>query len=303
MDQPANSTRSNPHSDDAANAVVQLRSVRKVYGRARSGVVALDGVTLGFPAGTFTAVMGPSGSGKSTCLHCAAGLDRPTSGSVVLDGTELPGMSERALTKLARVGYERLLMPASLVVEHSDSGLVPQVLVRTEPGSSPRQLAATLGALPKSPPGMRVTGPDEAVAAQAQQEQTGTWVNYLLVAVLVGYAVIALVNTLVIATGERRRELALQRLIGATRGQVLRMMFTESILVTAVGIVLGTAIALATVIPFNLAIGNESVLGGPLWIYLAVAGSTTALALATTMLTTGYTLRARPVEAAVAPDE
>lgn len=123
MDQPANSTRSNPHSDDAANAVVQLRSVRKVYGRARSGVVALDGVTLGFSAGTFTAVMGPSGSGKSTCLHCAAGLDRPTSGSVVLDGTELPGMSERALTKLRRkrVGFVFQafnLLPALTVVDN-----------------------------------------------------------------------------------------------------------------------------------------------------------------------------------------
>src|SRR5256885_479044 len=86
---------------DAAE-VVQLLSVRKVYGRQRSRVVALDGVTAAFRKGSFTAVMGPSGSGKSTLLHCAAGLDRPTSGRVVLDGVDLAGMSERALARLRR---------------------------------------------------------------------------------------------------------------------------------------------------------------------------------------------------------
>ncbi|HEY0805946.1 MAG TPA: ABC transporter ATP-binding protein [Pseudonocardiaceae bacterium] len=82
-------------SDD----VLRLTDVRKTYG---NHVHALAGVTLGFPRGTFTAVMGPSGSGKSTFLHCAAGLDRPTSGSVLLDGHELTDMKERALTVLRR---------------------------------------------------------------------------------------------------------------------------------------------------------------------------------------------------------
>jgi len=82
-------------SDD----VLRLTDVRKTYGNR---VHALAGVTLGFTRGTFTAVMGPSGSGKSTFLHCAAGLDRPTSGSVLLDGHELTGMKERALTELRR---------------------------------------------------------------------------------------------------------------------------------------------------------------------------------------------------------
>jgi putative ABC transport system ATP-binding protein len=82
-------------SDD----VLRLTDVRKTYG---NHVHALAGVTLSFPRGTFTAVMGPSGSGKSTFLHCAAGLDRPTSGSVLLDGHELTGMKERALTELRR---------------------------------------------------------------------------------------------------------------------------------------------------------------------------------------------------------
>jgi putative ABC transport system ATP-binding protein len=82
---------------------VRLESVRKVYGGASNGVVALVGVTIGFRQGSFTAVMGPSGSGKSTLLQTAAGLVRPTSGSVAVDGRELTGLSERTLAKLRRV--------------------------------------------------------------------------------------------------------------------------------------------------------------------------------------------------------
>ena len=81
---------------------VALRDVRKVYGRGDGSVVALDGVTVGLARGSFTALMGPSGSGKSTFLNVAAGLDRPTSGTITLADTELAGLSERRLTILRR---------------------------------------------------------------------------------------------------------------------------------------------------------------------------------------------------------
>ena len=67
-------------------AAVELRAVTKRYGAGERAVTALDRVDARFAPGTFTAVMGPSGSGKSTLLHCAAGLDRVTSGQVVIDG-------------------------------------------------------------------------------------------------------------------------------------------------------------------------------------------------------------------------
>ena len=83
------------------NAVL-IDSLTRTYGNGSSAVTALDRVTLAFPAGSFTAVMGPSGSGKSTLLQCAAGLDRPDAGEVSINGTRLGGLSETALTVLRR---------------------------------------------------------------------------------------------------------------------------------------------------------------------------------------------------------
>ena len=90
----------------SAPAVV-LRDVCKVHGQGDGAVVALDGVSVALAPGSFTAIMGPSGSGKSTFLNVAAGLDRPTSGTVALGDTDLSRLSERRLTILRRerVGF------------------------------------------------------------------------------------------------------------------------------------------------------------------------------------------------------
>ena len=79
----------------------------KVYGSGPTAVRALDGVCAEFASGEFHAIMGPSGSGKSTLMHCLAGLDTATSGSVRIGGRELTGLSDKALTKLRRtsVGF------------------------------------------------------------------------------------------------------------------------------------------------------------------------------------------------------
>ena len=72
------------------------------YGDGEAAIDALDDVSIAFPRGQFAAVMGPSGSGKSTLLHCLAGLDHPTAGAVVIDGTPLNDLSDRDLTVLRR---------------------------------------------------------------------------------------------------------------------------------------------------------------------------------------------------------
>ncbi|HEY8481203.1 MAG TPA: ABC transporter ATP-binding protein [Spirillospora sp.] len=108
----------------ASGEALRLDRVRKVYGSQENRVVALDGVSLSLPAGSFTAVMGPSGSGKSTLLQCAAGLDRPTAGRVFVDGAELTGDDEAALTKFrrTRIGFvfqQFNLLPTLTVLENT----------------------------------------------------------------------------------------------------------------------------------------------------------------------------------------
>jgi putative ABC transport system ATP-binding protein len=89
-------------TNGAQGPAVSAEGLGRRYGEGEAAIDALADVTIEFPRGQFTAVMGPSGSGKSTLLHCLAGLDRPTSGSVVVDGTALAGLSDRDLTVLRR---------------------------------------------------------------------------------------------------------------------------------------------------------------------------------------------------------
>ncbi|HET6502131.1 MAG TPA: ABC transporter ATP-binding protein [Amycolatopsis sp.] len=133
-------------SRPADGAAVRLDSVRKVYGKGSSSVEALRGVSIEFARGTFTAVMGPSGSGKSTFLHCAAGLDAPTSGAVILDGQDLSGMDEARLTRMRRekIGFifqafnllpaltvqQNITLPLKLGGRRVDRSLVAEVIAR-----------------------------------------------------------------------------------------------------------------------------------------------------------------------------
>ena len=84
------------------DAIVTAADVRRRYGEGDAAVNALAGVSVGFERGRFSAIMGPSGSGKSTLMHILAGLDRPTSGTVTLDETELTNLDDADLTKLRR---------------------------------------------------------------------------------------------------------------------------------------------------------------------------------------------------------
>ena len=88
--------------EPAPGAVVTARSVTRRFGSGDTAVDALRGVDLDLKHGQFVAIMGPSGSGKSTLMHILAGLDTPTTGKVWVDGTEITGLSDKALTLLRR---------------------------------------------------------------------------------------------------------------------------------------------------------------------------------------------------------
>jgi putative ABC transport system ATP-binding protein len=116
----------------------------KVYGSGHGAVRALDGVSATFARGRFTAIMGPSGSGKSTFMHCLAGLDTVTSGRISIGGTEVTGLSDKALTAVRRdrVGFvfqsfnllpqltarQNITLPAELAGRAVDSDLFEHVV-------------------------------------------------------------------------------------------------------------------------------------------------------------------------------
>ncbi|QWF81822.1 ABC transporter ATP-binding protein [Amycolatopsis sp. CA-230715] len=124
---------------------IEATGLTKIYGAGDAEVIALDHVDLAVPRGRFTAIMGPSGSGKSTFMHCAAGLDRPTSGEVLLGGTPLSGLRDNDLTDLRRerVGFvfqsfnllptltalENITLPLDLAGRRPDRELLDRLVV------------------------------------------------------------------------------------------------------------------------------------------------------------------------------
>jgi putative ABC transport system ATP-binding protein len=126
--------------------VVVASDLTRRYGEGDAAVDALAGVSTGFERDRFTAIMGPSGSGKSTLMHILAGLDKPTSGTVELDGVEITGLDDGELTKLRRdkLGFvfqffnllpvlsaeENLVLPLSIAGRKPDSEWV-ETLIRT----------------------------------------------------------------------------------------------------------------------------------------------------------------------------
>ena len=118
----------------------------KVYGVGATAVRALDGVSAEFAPGEFCAVMGPSGSGKSTLLHCLAGLDRLTSGQVLIDDVDIETLNDKALTQLRRerIGFvfqafnlvptlnarENILLPLTLAGRRPDPGWFDSLVLR-----------------------------------------------------------------------------------------------------------------------------------------------------------------------------
>jgi len=124
--------------------IVQATDLHRTYGEGEAAVHALAGVTIAFPRGELSAVMGASGSGKSTLMHVLAGLDTPTRGSVVVDGTELAGLDDAALTRLRRekVGFvfqafnllpvltaeENVVLPLSIAGRKPDAEWVDRLI-------------------------------------------------------------------------------------------------------------------------------------------------------------------------------
>ncbi|MFE9740410.1 FtsX-like permease family protein [Streptomyces sp. NPDC006477] len=205
--------------------------------------------------------------------------------------TRTAGGSAVAVTPARTDAHAFLAVTPARTDAHATVAVTP---ARTDAHASP---AVAVG---------RADGSAAVVVAAAPRAASGgasadAWINFLLAGTIIGYAMISLVNTLVVAASERREEFALQRLVGATNGQVMRMMTIEALLVAVMGTVLGSLVAAATLVPFRLALDGSWLPGGPLWIYLAIVGFVTALTVAATLVPVRLALRVPPTGAPAAP--
>jgi putative ABC transport system ATP-binding protein len=139
-------TLESPRAATTPDAVVSAHDITRRYGEGDTAVDALRGITLDVAKGKLTAVMGPSGSGKSTLMHILAGLDRPTSGSVAIDSTEITTLGDNELTKLRRrhIGFvfqffnllpmltakENILLPLELAGRKADDEYVDDLIAK-----------------------------------------------------------------------------------------------------------------------------------------------------------------------------
>ncbi len=141
-------------------AILETRDLRKIYGSGDTEVRALDGVDLSVEQGEFAAVVGTSGSGKSTLLHMLGGLDRPTSGTIAVDGRELSTLKDEALTIFRRrkIGfvfqnynlvpvlnvYENIVLPIQLDGGQPDQAYMDQIVETLGLGSKLQNLPNNL---------------------------------------------------------------------------------------------------------------------------------------------------------------
>lgn len=196
--------------------------------------------------------------------------------------------------------FTAALLPADTLAPHTTAGAASLILVTAATETSPEQLRAALAGAVADQPSLRVSGRETLAQDQVKQQDANAWINYLVAGLLLVYTAVSMVNTLVMATTHRRREFELQRLTGATRGQVMRMMTVEALLIAVIGCVLGSAVAWATLVPFSVAFTGSVVPAGPSWVYPSIIGLAVAVTVAATWVSTWSTMRRRLSPSALA---
>lgn len=181
------------------------------------------------------------------------------------DGT--PVTPEIVAVYTRGLGLGEVTLPAADLAGHTTAGRPTELLVR---GPAPEGLGPVLSAA-------------DWTSAQSVDRELNAWANTTMASVLGGFAAVAAANTLVMTVLDRRRELRMLRLIGSTRRQVLRMLSWEALLVSGTGITLGSAIALATLIPLTKAMTGTTPHVPPL-LYASFAAATLTLTLTATTL-------------------
>lgn len=192
-------------------------------------------------------------------------------------------------------GFGDVTLNKATLTGHTVTGLDDHVLVRTARGASRADLAADLADLARGYPVATATDTDRLSADLAQDLAISAWLNKMLILVLVGYAVLAAANTLIMSALARTRELALLRLVGVTRGQVKRMIHAEQAGLLGVALTIGGVIAAITLSSVVYAVAGERVPYVPALGWVTIIAGTVTLAVAAVMLPIGRLLRVSPV--------
>ena len=199
-------------------------------------------------------------------------------------------------TYTSSLGFGDFVLPRARVAEHVTDGMDTQVLVDYADGADVPALDARLAALAEHTPGLEVLDRAGVQAAEDQAAEANSWVNRLMIGVLMAFVAIAAVNSLVMSVGERAAELALLRLIGATPRQVIRTIRAEALAVIGFGVLIGLAVATATLVPFSLALADTAMPYVPWQVVAGVIAGALLLGLGASELPARNALRRDPVE-------
>jgi len=291
---------------EVAAAVRSTPGVSAATGVAHGTVFADAAGPTGFPAQG----VDPGGLAATVDLDVAAGrLADLHGGAVAVDtltaatlhlrvGDQLHGWFGDGTPADLRVvavyrrglGFGALTLPRELLAPHTPAGRDDAVLVRATPAGA-QAVRSVL------PPGAQLLPRSAYQVGLDRDVADNAWTQRMVTAVLVAYAVIAAVNALALYTAGRRRELAVLRLAGATKAQVLRTVRLERALLLGLALVLGGAVAAGTLIPMVRGTTGTSVPYVPVAGWVAVLGGTALLGVAGTALPLRHALRGRPADA------
>jgi putative ABC transport system permease protein len=298
-------------SDDAVAAITQTSGVRAANPVALSQII-FSYVQLGDPTSEQYPVQGidPAATASTMDLGVVAGTLGSLTGAHTValssDAAQAAGVgvgdtvqghlgdgiavTSKVVAIYTRgLGFGDVTMTNAALLAHTTTGLSNYVLVSTQPG----QLAQVKKALNTA--GFTVANRSELRAAGDSARNANSLVNLIALAVILGYIAIAVVNTLVMATGERRREFALMQLVGSTRRQVRAMMRTESVMVAVLAAALGILVAAPPLIGISFGISGQLLPNISLIESVAIVGSLSIIGLISLAAATRAATRAAPI--------
>ncbi|MDI9835206.1 ABC transporter permease [Streptomyces sp. KAU_LT] len=297
----------------AADRARRIPGVEAATGVRRTGVIVRGGLE---PATVLAQGIDPKGADRTMDLGVRSGdLEDLDGKNTVAVSASLAGAAGWKVGDRARLwlgdgspatlrvvavydrgfGFGDVTLGKATLAGHTRTNLDDHVLVRTAADASPAEVSAALAGLARQYPGAGVTGTARLTAELGADLAVSAWLNRMLILVLVGYAVLAAANTLIMAALARTRELSLLRLVGVTRGQIKRMIHAEQAGLLGVALAIGGTIAAVTLSSVVNAVTGERVPYVPALGWITIVAGTVTLALVAVLLPIGRVLRVSPV--------